>query len=192
MTQSSRPPISAPNSQTPSAPQTELLATSQTGQMTDKVNPAQSGESTYVVQSPALVPPPPQRKAQATPVAPPPPKAPQSTPVAPPAPPRKARRIPTPSPGNVKVQQLIAEAFKAGYSDIHLGVGEIPRMRDRGEMVITEYPQTDIRTFMSWLYEVLTEEEVERFKATLEFDGMIFINIVYHRCHCGGGTAAGG
>ncbi len=170
MTQSSRPPTSAPNSQTPSAPQTELLVTSQTGQMTDKINPAQSGESTYVVQSPAVVPPPPQRKAQVTPVPPPPPKAPQSTQVAPPAPPRKARRIPTPSPGNVKVQQLIAEAFKAGYSDIHLGVGEIPRMRDRGEMVITEYPQTDIRTFMSWLYEVLTEEEIERFKATLEFD----------------------
>ena len=162
MTQSSRPPIPPPTPQTPSAPQTELLATSQTEQMTGQINPVQSGESTYVVQPPAAVPPPPQR--------PPQPKASKSTPAAPPARAKTARRIPTPSPGNVKVQQLIAEAFKAGYSDIHLGVGEIPRMRDRGEMVITEYPQTDIRTFMSWLYEVLTEEEIERFKATLEFD----------------------
>ena len=58
MTQSSRPPIPPPTSQTPSAPQTELLATSQTEQMTGQINPVQSGESTYVVQPPAAVPPP--------------------------------------------------------------------------------------------------------------------------------------
>jgi twitching motility protein PilT len=44
-------------------------------------------------------------------------------------------------------------------------------MRDRGEMALTEYPKTDLPTFMSWLYEVLTDEEVERFKRELEFDG---------------------
>jgi twitching motility protein PilT len=66
---------------------------------------------------------------------------------------------------------LVRQAYDEGYSDLHLGVGEVPRMRDRGEMVITEYPETDNRTFLCWLQEVLTQEEIQRFQKTLEFDG---------------------
>jgi twitching motility protein PilT len=44
-------------------------------------------------------------------------------------------------------------------------------MRDRGEMVILDLPDTDSATFMSWLREILTEEEIQRFKRELEFDG---------------------
>jgi twitching motility protein PilT len=44
-------------------------------------------------------------------------------------------------------------------------------MRDRGEMAITDYPKTDYNTFISWLHEVLSEEEVQRFLRELEFDG---------------------
>lgn len=75
------------------------------------------------------------------------------------------------SAGQPSLEYIIRQAFESGYSDIHLGVGEIPRMRDRGEMAITDYPKTDYNTFMSWLYEVLSEEEVKRFKQELEFDG---------------------
>lgn len=68
-------------------------------------------------------------------------------------------------------EQLIKEAHEKGFSDIHLGVGEIPRFRNRGEIDTTNYPETDRETFMSWLHETLTDEEVQRFQETLDFDG---------------------
>ena len=75
------------------------------------------------------------------------------------------------SSGQPSLEYIIKKAYEQGYSDIHLGVEEVPRMRDRGEMQPTEYPKTDLNTFMSWIHEVLTDEEVERFKTELEFDG---------------------
>jgi twitching motility protein PilT len=38
-------------------------------------------------------------------------------------------------------------------------------------MDTTDYPVTDQATFMSWLREVLTDEEIRQFQDTLEFDG---------------------
>lgn len=67
--------------------------------------------------------------------------------------------------------QLIKEAFDQGFSDLHLGIGEIPRFRNRGEIQITDYPETDKEVFISWLREILTEAEIRRFQETLEFDG---------------------
>ena len=75
------------------------------------------------------------------------------------------------SSGQPSLEYIIKKAYEQGYSDIHLGVEEIPRMRDRGEMALQDYPKTDLNTFMSWLYEILSDEEVERFKRELEFDG---------------------
>lgn len=69
------------------------------------------------------------------------------------------------------LEYLVRIAFERGYSDVHLGVGEQPRMRDRGEMIILDYPEIDINTFYSWLREILGEEEILRFKKDLEFDG---------------------
>ena len=69
------------------------------------------------------------------------------------------------------LERLIQEAYDEGYSDIHLGVGEIPRFRNRGEMQLTDYPEADKETFISWLQEVLTEAEIKRFEENLEFDG---------------------
>lgn len=69
------------------------------------------------------------------------------------------------------LERIIKEAFDKGFSDIHLGVGEAPRYRNRGQIETTEYPQTDQETFMSWLREVMTEAEIQRFEEYLEFDG---------------------
>ncbi len=80
-------------------------------------------------------------------------------------------RIPKRSAGQPTLEYIIRNAYESGYSDIHVGVGEIPRMRDRGEMALTDYPKTDRLTFMSWLHEILTEEEVHQFETKLEFDG---------------------
>jgi twitching motility protein PilT len=81
-------------------------------------------------------------------------------------PPRPGR-----APNQPTLEHLIRMAFDRGYSDVHLGVGEKPRMRDRGEMIILDYPEIDINTFYSWLREILGEEEILRFKKDLEFDG---------------------
>ena len=76
-----------------------------------------------------------------------------------------------PSPGHPTLEYLVMDAYENGYSDLHLGVNEIPRMRDRGEIVITEYPVTDHQTFMSWLREIMAEDQIQHFQKELEFDG---------------------
>lgn len=89
-----------------------------------------------------------------------------------PAPPAfPSLKKPSPSPGQPTLGDIIKHAHEDKFSDVHLGVGEIPRFRNRGEMDYSDYPKTDHNTFMSWLYEILSEEEVEKFQSTLEFDG---------------------
>ncbi|WP_013322403.1 PilT/PilU family type 4a pilus ATPase [Gloeothece verrucosa] len=114
----------------------------------------------------AAAPPP---AAQATPRAAAPPPAVQATPraAAPPPPPSNPGR----APGMPSLEELIRLAYDEGYSDVHLGVGEQPRMRDRGQMIILDYPEVDYNTFMSWLREILKEDEILKFKRELEFDG---------------------
>ena len=74
------------------------------------------------------------------------------------------------SPG-LTLAQLIREAYDQGYSDLHLGVGEVPRFRNRGEIQATDHPEIDKETLMNWLREVMTEGEIQRFEEHLEFDG---------------------
>lgn len=100
------------------------------------------------------------------PASPPPQNRPPVQEASPQAPPRPGR-----APNQPSLEHLIRMAFDEGYSDVHLGVGEQPRMRDRGEMIILDYPEIDINTFYSWLREILNEDEILRFKKDLEFDG---------------------
>ncbi len=106
--------------------------------------------------------------------------APQSLPKRPPPPPLppppkapSAARKPASgrSPGQPSLEEIVKMAFDEGYSDVHLGVGEPPRVRDRGEMISTDYPVTDYNTFMSWLTEIITNDQIQEFKKNLEFDG---------------------
>jgi twitching motility protein PilT len=71
----------------------------------------------------------------------------------------------------VTLEQLIQKAHDQDFSDIHLGVGEIPRFRARGRLELTHYPVTDESTFRSWLQEILRDDQIEAFQRTLEFDG---------------------
>lgn len=117
--------------------------------------------------SPQAAPPP---AAPPTMVSPPPvaPPAPGHRPAAPPAPPRRGI---APTNGSPTLAELVRTAYDKGYSDVHLGVGEVPRYRNRGEMDPTDWPETDRDTFMSWLREILTDEEIRKFEDTLDFDG---------------------
>jgi twitching motility protein PilT len=73
--------------------------------------------------------------------------------------------------GGLTLEKLVREAFDKGYSDVHLGVGEVPRFRNRGEIDITDYPVTDEATFYGWLSEILKPDQIQEFKQTLDFDG---------------------
>ncbi len=91
-----------------------------------------------------------------------------------PAPPPAAMRGASrgkPTPGQPTMAHLVKEAFDKGFSDIHTGVGEVPRFRNRGEIEVTNYPVTDRETFMSWLKEILSDEDIKRFQDTLDYDG---------------------
>ncbi|MGI0480344.1 PilT/PilU family type 4a pilus ATPase [Geminocystis sp. CENA526] len=86
--------------------------------------------------------------------------------------PPRPSSMPGRAAGQPPLNDLVKLAYDNGYSDVHLGVGEIPRMRDRGEMIILDqYPEIDLNTFMSWLREIMREEEIQKFKKELEFDG---------------------
>jgi twitching motility protein PilT len=89
-------------------------------------------------------------------------------PTTPPSVPGTSRKSPGASP---TLEHIIRVAFDKGFSDVHLGVGEVPRYRNRGEIEATDWPETDRETFFGWLKEVLSEDEIERFKETLDFDG---------------------
>lgn len=47
----------------------------------------------------------------------------------------------------------------------------MPRFRDRGEIAISNHPETNEATFFGWLREVLNDQQLEIFKQTLEYDG---------------------
>ena len=115
--------------------------------------------------------------------APPPPppvaKAPPPPPPTMPAPPQATGRGPGPTSGNPTVTDLIRRANEEGASDIHLGVGEMPRFRRRGEIsTLEEYPVTDLDTFTSWLRELLTDDEIQKFQEKLDFDGAADLGFV--------------
>jgi twitching motility protein PilT len=62
-------------------------------------------------------------------------------------------------------------AHENKYSDIHIGVGEQPRFRDRGEMHRTDWPVTDTMRFRDWVREMLTPVEIDSFLRDKEYDG---------------------
>ena len=79
--------------------------------------------------------------------------------------------LPKTSSAGPTLEKLIREAYYQGYSDLHLGVGEVPRFRTRGEIQSWDYPEVDKEAFMNWLREVMSEAEIQRFEEHLEFDG---------------------
>ncbi len=78
------------------------------------------------------------------------------------------RKLPA---GQPTLAQIVRDAYDKGMSDIHLGVAELPRFRDRGQIVATSYPETTKETFQCWLEEIMTPAEIERFEKELDFDG---------------------
>ncbi|WP_371820678.1 type IV pilus twitching motility protein PilT [Synechococcus sp. A10-1-5-1] len=94
-------------------------------------------------------------------------KAAQATPISQPQPLDGSLQGSQPS----SLQGIVKLAAEQGFSDVHLGVGEEPRYRDRGEMLRTGWPVTDAAGFQSWLRELLSPAQVDAFQREKEFDG---------------------
>ena len=73
--------------------------------------------------------------------------------------------------GGPSLEAIVQTAFEKGYSDVHLGVGEQPRYRARGEMLTTNWPVTSTAVFRGWLQEILTPQQIDGFFRDKEFDG---------------------
>ena len=61
------------------------------------------------------------------------------------------------------LEGIVRIANEKGYSDVHLGVGEEPRYRARGEIAGTGWPVTDSATFHAWLKEMLSPSQIDQF-----------------------------
>ena len=61
------------------------------------------------------------------------------------------------------LEAIVQTAFEKGYSDVHLGIGEQPRYRARGEMLTTNWPVTSTDVFRGWLQEILTPQQIDGF-----------------------------
>ncbi|MFZ0409279.1 MAG: type IV pilus twitching motility protein PilT [Cyanobium sp.] len=73
--------------------------------------------------------------------------------------------------GPETLESIVRVAHAQNYSDIHIGVGEEPRFRDRGDMTRTGWPVTDKIRFRDWLREMLTPAEIDSFLREKEYDG---------------------
>ena len=116
-------------------------------------------------------------KASGGPVAPPPPpprQPPHSQ--APHEPAMGQQGIPPQLPATM--EGIVRIAFENDFSDIHLGMGEEPRYRNRGEMMRTGWPQTDKATFRDWLREILEPSDVDLFHREKEYDGSFSFSFV--------------
>ncbi len=69
------------------------------------------------------------------------------------------------------LEQIVRVAFERNFSDIHLGVGEAPRFRSRGDMILAGLGVTDGNTFRDWLREILEPAQIDRFFQQKEYDG---------------------
>lgn len=80
--------------------------------------------------------------------------------------------------GQIPLTDIVRRANEESASDVHLGVKEIPRFRKRGDLLPLEYPETDLNTFMFWLREIITDEEIRTFQENLDFDGAADLGFV--------------
>ena len=68
------------------------------------------------------------------------------------------------------LEQIVRVAFERNFSDVHLGVGEEPRFRARGDMILAGLSVTDAGTFREWLREILEPAQIDHFFHHKEHD----------------------
>lgn len=76
------------------------------------------------------------------------------------------------------LEQIVRVAFERNFSDVHLGVGEQPRFRHRGDMILAGLGVTDAGTFRDWLREIMEPSQIDRFVQHKEHDGSFAFSFV--------------
>ncbi|MCP2728787.1 type IV pilus twitching motility protein PilT [Limnofasciculus baicalensis] len=96
----------------------------------------------------------------------------------PPPPPPLHGSLPAPPPAShhtLTIKHMVKEAHAHKASDIHVRVGQIPRFRIRGEMVIAKgYPKVTPEMFEAFLTEMLIPSQRKEFAETKELDAAIY------------------
>jgi twitching motility protein PilT len=84
------------------------------------------------------------------------------------------------------VRGMVEDAFKQKASDIHLQVGEVPRFRMQGKMVMqSSYGRVTIAQFDEFLDEVITLAQREQFQIRQELDtAVLYEGLVRCRVNC--------
>ncbi len=84
------------------------------------------------------------------------------------------------------VRGMVEDAFKQKASDIHLQVGEAPRFRIQGKMVLqSSYGRVAIAQFDDFLTELLTPVQREKFQVSQELDtAVLYEGLVRCRINC--------
>lgn len=84
------------------------------------------------------------------------------------------------------IEQMVRDAFARQASDIHIRVGEPPRFRIQGQMVVVrEHGKTTPQLFEQYLAEVLTDHQRQLFEQDKELDTAIFYpGLVRCRVNC--------
>lgn len=84
------------------------------------------------------------------------------------------------------IELMVRQAYGLHASDIHIRVGEVPRLRLRGNVVF--FPKTETITqkmFDSYLQEILTTSQQEQFAKTKEIDtAILYPGFVRCRINC--------
>lgn len=67
------------------------------------------------------------------------------------------------------LREAVAIAQQNNHSDLHIGVGEVPRFRSRGEIVSSGWPMIDRERFGAWLRELLSPGQIDTFLRQKEY-----------------------
>ncbi|HEY9834889.1 MAG TPA: PilT/PilU family type 4a pilus ATPase [Stenomitos sp.] len=99
-----------------------------------------------------------------------------SHPQAPPPPPHRQGATPPLEAGHVaSIKQMVKEAHALDASDIHIRVGQVPRFRIRGEMMVPKgHAKVTPEIFEAYLTEILSPAQKKQFAEAKEMDTAIF------------------
>jgi len=70
----------------------------------------------------------------------------------------------------VHIDDLLRLIVEKGASDLHLAVGVPPVLRIDGKLIHTNYDRLTPRDSQRLVYDILTDEQIQRFESTLELD----------------------
>jgi twitching motility protein PilT len=75
----------------------------------------------------------------------------------------------------ISIGQMVQDAHRMKASDIHIRVGDLPRLRIRGQMVLYEKTgKVTPKIFDAYLSEILSPDQRQKFVGTKELDTAIF------------------